>query len=174
MKQGIPVTSIERTLVDLATVLTEGDMKRAIERAEELRLLDWRKLERTVNRARGTVGAAMMRRLLSYDPAPANEAREWLERRFFEIASEAGLPPYGRNVVVEGFEVDAFWAKAGLVIELQSLAFHTDRETFIRDHRKNAALQAAGLRVLPVTNDQLHDPGEIIAVIWSMLEPRVR
>ena len=167
--ERIPVTSIERTLVDLAAVLSPGDIKRALERAEQLALVDWKKLRAAVDRARGTKGAAEMRLLLGYDPTPANETRSELERRFFEVVSSAGLLPYSRNVVVEGFEVDAFWPQARLVVELQSLEFHTDRETFIRDHRKNAALQAAGYRVLPVTDDGVRHPGDLVAVLAQLV-----
>lgn len=168
MMSGIPVTSIERTLVDLASDLSSGDLKRALEQAESLRLVDWRTLEAAVGRAQGRPGVGALRALLGYDPAPANETRSELERRFFRIVTEAGLPPYGRNVVVEGIEVDAFWAEARVVVELQSYAFHSDKDTFITDHRKNAKLQAAGHRVLPVTDDQTRRPDELVATLAAL------
>ena len=165
---GIPVTSAERTLVDLASDLSAGDLKRALERADDLRVVDWKRLQGAVERARGRPGVGAIRALLGYDPAAANETRSELERRFYRIVTAAGLPPYRRNVVVEGIEVDAFWPHARLVVELQSYAFHSDKDTFVTDHRKNATLQAAGLRVLPVTDDQTRRPAELVATLRAL------
>ncbi len=169
IEDGIPVTSPERTLVDLAAEVSPGDLKRAYERADELGLIDHRKLEEAVERAANSPGVGELRQLLGYDPTPINEVRSELERRFYRVVTAAGLPPYSRNVVVEGFEVDAYWSEAGLVVELQSLEFHTDREAFIRDHQRNAALQAAGLRVLPVTDAQVRKPAALVTTLCKLL-----
>jgi very-short-patch-repair endonuclease len=167
--EAIPVTSPERTLVDLAAALSPGDLKRAYERAEELRIVDHLKLGAAVERSANAPRIGNLRELLGYDPAPINEARAELEKHFYRVVTNAGLPPYSRNVVVEGFEVDAYWPGAALVVELQGCAYHSDRETFIRDHRKNAALQAAGNRVLPVTDDGLRRPAELVATLRKLL-----
>ena len=99
---SIPVTSVERTICDLATVLPYADLKRAFEQAERRQLIDHRKLREAVERMSGSPGAATMRQLLGYDPRPATETRSELEIAFLELVTDAGLPPYQRNVSVHG------------------------------------------------------------------------
>ena len=86
-----------------------------------------------------------MRRLLGYDPRPATETRSELEIAFLELVTAAGLPPYQRNVMVHGEDVDAYWPEANLVVELQSYTWHSDPDAFERDHAK--ARKAAARRV---------------------------
>ena len=171
MVDSIPVTSVERTLCDLATVLRYADLKRAFEKAERRHLIDHRKLREAVERMRGSSGAATMRQLLDYDPRPATETRSELEIAFLELITEARLPPYHRNVVVHGHDIDAYWPEANLVVELQSYTWHSDPEAFERDHAKLAQLQVAGCEVLALTYHQVTNEGEWVAnAIRSTLE----
>ena len=154
---SIPVTSAERTRCDLATDLPYADLKRAYEQAERLQLIDHRKLLEAVERMNGTRGAATMRQLLGYDPRPATETRSELEVAFLELVTAAGLPPYHRNVSVHGYDVDAYWPEASLVVELQSYTWHSDPEAFERDHAKRAELRLAGFDVHAFTYRQVAD-----------------
>ena len=169
---SIPVTSVERTLCDLATCLRYADLKRAFERAERLRIIDHRKLREAVDRMRGTPGAATMRRLLGYDPRPATETRSEMEIAFLELVTGAGLPPYQRNVLVHGYDVDAYWPEANLVVELQSYTWHSDPEAFERDHAKLAQLRVAGCEVLALTYRQVTREGEwVVSAIRALTRP---
>lgn len=58
---GLSRTTIERTLLDIAATGRPDDLARALERAEELRLLDLRKLRRQIERSRGQRGVARLR-----------------------------------------------------------------------------------------------------------------
>ena len=170
---SIPVTSIERTLCDLAAVLLYGDLKRAFEKAEGQRLVDHRKLGEAVERMRGTPGAGIMRRLLGYDPRPATETRSELEIAFLELVMAAGLPPYQRNVMVHGEDVDAYWPQANLVVELQSYTWHSDPDAFERDHGKLAKLRLAGCEVLALTYKQVTGESDWVArALWSIIRPK--
>ena len=163
MVDSIPVTSVERTLCDLATGLPYADLKRAFEKAERLRLIDHGKLREAVERMHGSPGAATMRQLLGYDPRPGTETRSELEIAFLELNTAAGLPPYQRNVVVHGHDIDAYWPEANLVVELQSYTWHSDPEAFERDHAKLAELQISGCVVLALTYRQVTNEGEWVA-----------
>jgi predicted transcriptional regulator of viral defense system len=70
---AIPVTSLARTLLDLADVVSPLQLQRAYERAEELRILDTRALRELVDRSNGRRGVGVLRDLLGYDPAAAAE-----------------------------------------------------------------------------------------------------
>ena len=59
---GIPVTSVARTLVDLADVLQLPSLRRAINEAELLRLFDLAALERTLARLPNRRGLGLSRR----------------------------------------------------------------------------------------------------------------
>lgn len=168
----IPVTSVERTLLDLAEVVTPHQLQRAYEQAEKLRALDHRKLRELVDRSNGRRGLKALLPLLDYDPTPATEAWSELERLFHDLVRRNGLPPYQRNVVVAGdpSPVDAYWPAARLVIELQSYAFHSGRGEFERDHAKRARLMAARQTVLPLTHRQVtREEAEVVATIATLL-----
>ena len=172
---GIPVTSAERTLLDLAEVLTPHQLQRAYEQAEKLRIIDHAKLRALVERSNGRRGLKHLLPLLDYDPTPATEAWSELERLFHDLVRESGLPPYQRNVVVDGdpSPVDAYWPDARLVVELQSYEHHSGKQAFERDHEKRARLMAAGHAVLTLTHAQVTgEPTETVATIEALLSAR--
>jgi hypothetical protein len=91
---GIPVTSLARTLLDLAAMLPANRLRRAIERSEELHLFDLGPVDSLLARAGGHPGAGRLRRaLVLYRPPPFT--RSGLERRFLELVEKAGLPSPG-------------------------------------------------------------------------------
>jgi hypothetical protein len=152
---GIRVTSPERTLVDLAGVLSLTQLRRAYEQAERLRILDHARLAAIVARAQGRPGVGALRRVAAIDPEPDTRLKSELERAFRDLVEASGLPPYLPNSVVAGYEVDAYWPHARLVVELQSRTWHTDPEAFEADHAKRAELMAAGQTVLALTYEQV-------------------
>lgn len=155
MRDRIPVTSVARTLLDLAEVVDARPLQRAYERAERLQLLDIRAVQAVIERAHGRHGAPALRALLAYDPEAAARARSELERAFLDLVREGGLPAPQVNVSVEGHDVDCWWPSANLVVELDSFEFHRDRVAFERDREKIATLRLAGREVLPLTHRQL-------------------
>jgi hypothetical protein len=117
--EGIPVTSVPRTLLDLAERLPPTQLRRAYEEAERLRLLDVRAIQALLERSNGRRGVPALRALIGYDPSAAVEAESELELRFLDLVRQARLPPPRMNVLVEGYLVDAYWPSARLVVELQ-------------------------------------------------------
>jgi hypothetical protein len=99
----IPVTSVPRTLLDLAEVSNAKGVRRAYEEAARLELLDVRAVERVLARARGRRGFTPLRDLLGYDPTPATRTRSELERLFLDRVRDGGIPSPAVNVLVEGF-----------------------------------------------------------------------
>jgi very-short-patch-repair endonuclease len=169
VSEGIRVTSIARTLLDLAEVVSPRKLERAIEEGERLRLLDLRALTRLCARSRGRHGVAPLRALLEkLEPPP--ETRSELERLFIQLCRDSGLPRPAVNVSLAGYEVDAHWPGSRLVVELDGYAFHRTRAAFERDRARDARLQLAGYQVLRVTSRRLlGEPRELAAAIRSML-----
>jgi hypothetical protein len=165
---GIPVTSVTRTILDLAGVLNPAQLRRAIEQADREGVLNLLALRRALARRPGFKGRARLRALLAqYTGAPP--IRSVLERRFLELVARAGLPRPQVNVRVAGFEVDCYWPQWGLVVELDSRAFHSDPRAFERDPIRDARLQRHGLRVLRVTWKRLaNEPAAVIDDILAL------
>jgi very-short-patch-repair endonuclease len=170
---GIPVTSVPRTLLDLAEVVAPTQVRRASEAAERHRILDVTAASELITRSNGRRGLPALLALLDYDPAVAQEARSDLESAFLDLVREADLPPPSVNVLVEGYLVDAYWPAARLVVELQSYQHHAHRQAFDRDYAKLGRLTMSGFRVLPLTARQLRDEADWVmgALRWLIGSP---
>ena len=111
--EGIPVTSVARTLLDLSAVLKAPDLATAIDRAERSRIFDLTAVVDVLDRANGRRGARALRRAIAaYEPSTQ---KSLLERRFKALLKTApDIPTPAFNAAVEGeqatHEVDAFWA----------------------------------------------------------------
>jgi hypothetical protein len=85
---GIPVTTVARTLLDLADVASRQSLKRAIDESEYRRRFDLQALLAVVEGNPGRRGA----RLLTLAQRPPELTRSELERRFLELVERHGLP----------------------------------------------------------------------------------
>jgi hypothetical protein len=160
----IPVTSVSRTLVDLAGTVDEAQLGRVFEEADRLRLLDMGALALSCDRAKRRRGIANLRRLIEEARTPSYP-RSPLEDRFVEFYRNhlSDLPAPLANVLILGHEVDAFWPKHRLVVEMDSWEFHGHRAAFERDRARDAAMQAAGYRVLRLTHRRLKAKPDAVA-----------
>ena len=160
VRDAFPVTTVARTLVDLASVLGVQRLETAFERAERLRLLD---SESVGKEAKGRRGARKVRAILSSLTVP-EPTRSRFEERLRELCKRHNLPLPAQNVSVAGEDVDAYWQGSNLVVELDSWEFHKTRRAFERDRQKAAVLQRAGIRVLRFTWNQLACDDAAVAV----------
>jgi very-short-patch-repair endonuclease len=128
VKHGLPLTTPARTLKDLKRTMPAGEYDRAAEQAQILGLVipDHASLQEGFTRSEG-------------------------ERRLKRLCKAANLPVPRMNQRVAGYEVDAYWPAHRLVVEVDGWGYHATRAAFERDRRKDAALQAAGNRVVRVT-----------------------
>lgn len=157
LKDGIPLTTVPRTLLDLAAVLDQRQLERALNEAEVLRLTDELSLPDLLHRYPRRPGARNVRAVLDRRSAGSTYTRSDLEEMFLRFAAEADLPRPETNVFIEGFEVDCVWRQQRLVIEVDGWETHRTRAAFERDREKLRVLQAAGWRCVPVTFLQLRD-----------------
>ncbi|MDQ3571927.1 MAG: type IV toxin-antitoxin system AbiEi family antitoxin domain-containing protein [Actinomycetota bacterium] len=170
MIDGIPVMALPRTLLDLAAAEPLTKVRRAYEAMERLQLLDHSALLALADRCEGHPGLRNFKRLLAYDPTGAVATREEFERRFHDLIEGSWLPPYQANVVVAGYDVDAYWPEERLVVELQSRKWHLHPTAFERDHAKIARLQSHHFKVLALTYKQVTTQGDwVIETIARLL-----
>jgi Protein of unknown function (DUF559)/Transcriptional regulator, AbiEi antitoxin len=171
-RDRIPVTSVPRTLLDLADVIEGDRWERVAEEADRLGLLELAALERVCDRAPGRRGLKQCRRLIEAARAPIITGSA-LEDLFAEFCDRYRLPHPTHNVLVEGMEVDALWALERMIVELDGFAFHHHRTAFERDRARDAALQAAGYRVIRLTHRRLEqEPSAVAAEIRRLLRSR--
>jgi hypothetical protein len=151
VRKGIPVTSVARTILDLAETLKLRQLIRVIEQAERLRAFDLNAIHALIERSRGRHGLRpLIQALEAVGDQPPRVNSDW-ERDLLDFCDDHGIPRPELNVIVEGYEVDAFWRDLRLIVELDSWAFHRFRRAFEADRAKICALQLAGYRVLPLT-----------------------
>jgi hypothetical protein len=154
---GIPVTSVARTLLDLAAVATQRELARLVDRAERLRVFDLSAVDEALSRARGRRGAPALRNAVaSWRP---RFTRTELEDRFADLVEASGLPHPQINAFADGerlrHEVDAVWFSQRLAVELDSFEYHRTRQDRERDAEKTADLELAGYRVMRLTWDDV-------------------
>jgi predicted transcriptional regulator of viral defense system len=151
--QGIPITSVARTLLDLAATVRADRLERALAQAEHLQLYDHRAITELLARANGHRGKAVLTHATTRDP---KLTRSELEARFLTLVRAAGLPEPLTNFLLSApdhprLEVDLYWPTHQLVVELDGYETHRTRAAFERDRAKDAALTAAGYRVVRFT-----------------------
>jgi very-short-patch-repair endonuclease len=169
------VTSVARTLLDLAEVLSARRLLRVLEEAERLRLFDLDAIDRLAGRSHGRRGLGELRLALAGMDDEPPPTRSELERRFLELCRAEHLPPPAVNAWLAGFEVDALWPEQRLVVELDGYAFHGARAAFERDRVRDAAIQLAGYRVLRVTHRRLAaEPGAVAEAVRALLDAAPR
>jgi predicted transcriptional regulator of viral defense system len=155
---GIPCTTVARTLLDLADDQPDRRLHTAIEAAERLGIYDGRAVADVIGRANGRPAARRLSSALASYEEPAPTKTE-LERRALEVFEEAGLPRPCVNSVVETaeqpFEVDFLWPDRKLIVEADSFEWHRSRASFEEDRRRDQLLRAAGYDVVRVTWRQL-------------------
>jgi predicted transcriptional regulator of viral defense system len=157
---GVPVTSVARTLVDLATVVSPQTLRKALDEAERSHRLDARAIEAVLERTRGRNGRGHERIRAALEELARTGAtviRSLLEDRFLSLLDAHGLPRPSANAWTEAMEVDACWPQARLVVELDGWDAHHTRQAFQQDRTRSNDLQAAGWTVLRFTHaDVVH------------------
>ena len=172
-KDGIPVTTVERTFVDLTDQLNEDRLLRAMREAEFKRLLDLDTLNAAVERAHGRRKLAALKRAIAQH-RPGQVIRGELEHRFAELRRGAGLKEPQTNVPIKArgrtYVLDCYWPEHRLAVELDGRDGHAREMAFESDRRKDAALNAIGLRVLRFTWQRVnYDGAEVLADLTAAM-----
>jgi very-short-patch-repair endonuclease len=173
-QDGIPCTTLPRTLLDLGEVLDHRGLERAIEQAEVLRLFDLRAVEDVLERANGRRGAAVLRAVLAGLEEPALTDTD-LEERFLMLCRAASLPSPKVNEWLDIDELpavraDFLWRAERLVIETDGWESHGTRQAFERDRRRDERLKLAGYELLRFTRRRIiADPSGVMSTVAELL-----
>ena len=167
--RGIPVTTVLRTILDLAAEVRLDELERVVAEAERRRLITLRQLERGLQQRSRCHGAPALRAVLASASGPAFTRSE-AERRLLALVRAAGLPAPEHNVAMAGNERDLVWFEQRLVVETDGWEYHGDRTAFEADRARDAALLAQGVRTMRVTWRELSEhPHRVVARLAQAL-----
>ena len=158
VRDRVPVTTVARTIVDLADVLPRRALERAIDEAAYLRH-DIDSLEAK----RGRRGYGLLSKVLADHDTGSTWTRSELEEQMLALCRRFGLPAPEVNAMIGGHEVDFVWRDARVIVETDGWAAHGTRRAFERDRIRDAELMAAGWRVIRVTMRRLEREPEAVA-----------
>lgn len=173
-RNGLPVTALGRTLLDLAAVLSAPALQAVVDEARVQRRLRSRGIEATIARAPGHHGIGALRRALARrDPGRGRPIGSF-EREAIEFLRARGFPAYVRNhpIEIDGerFHPDVVWIRERVCLELDTRDYHDNDPAFVSDRRRSRRLEVAGWLVVRATPEDL-GPGadELAADLWALL-----
>lgn len=172
------MTKTERTILDLAAVISERHLARVIDTSLAAGRVDLEVLDDLFSQVgrRGKPGTAVMRRLLEARMGDNLAPESELERRLLEVIHISGLPspvcqfraPWLRAV---NGRVDLAYPDRLLVIEGDSRRWHTVATAFETDRLRDNAAQLAGWRILRFTWEEItQNPTRVVSTIRKALE----
>jgi len=162
------VTSVHRTIYDLAATASVDDVVAMIKEAEYRNLWDRLSLWDLLERYPGKRGSRNLRFALKrITEEPTGRKRSKLEERFAPFLRRYRLPlPRFNDWVFPGgkrYRVDCHWPDTRLIVELDGWEGHSTRSAFQDDRARDRALKVAGYSVIHLTWAQLDDEPEAIA-----------
>jgi very-short-patch-repair endonuclease/predicted transcriptional regulator of viral defense system len=167
VQQGIRVTTVARTLLDLAATLTPRALERALDEAEIQQLYDRTSLDALARAHAGERGARALTQARDEDADPTLTDSE-LEELMLALCREQKLEQPIPRAWVAGLRVDFLFAASRLVVETDGYRFHRTRRAFERDRERDAILARAGYRTLRFTHRQLtREPAMVAETIRS-------
>jgi very-short-patch-repair endonuclease len=164
----IPVTTVPRTIVDLAAVLPEDKLARAFHEAVVRHRTTPQQVELILSRRHNWPGARKLRGVL-WGEVPVTLSR--LEAGFLARLRAAGLPQPMANRSVDGRYVDCRWPEHRLTVELDSYRYHHTRHAWERDRQREREARARGDEFRRYTwRDVAEEPEPMLADLCRLMD----
>jgi hypothetical protein len=172
LREGIPVTAVPRTLLDIASAARTRELESALDRADRQDLLDLDSIDRLLEEVRGHSGRGRLRKALVIYRDPAF-ARSSGERWLLHLLGKTDLPRPAMNTFVEGYEIDLYWERERFAIELDGWDGHRTHVAFEDDRKRQEDLKLAGIEMVRITGGRLvREPAEVARRIEALLRQR--
>lgn len=174
--QGIPVTSVQRTLCDVSCQLDRGSLRSALTGAVRASLVSADEVARCLDEMGRIRGARVLRDLISELSPQEARAKSELESLFVRLTTAAGLPtPELNHAVVDAYGkrrlIDAAYVNHGVAVELDGRRWHglsSDRDDDLR--RQNALVLVGWRWFLRFTWAHLkREPDRVVDEVRSVL-----
>jgi very-short-patch-repair endonuclease len=174
--RGMPVTSVPRTMFDLAGMLGERQVERAWNEMEVRRYTDRLSVPHLLERYPGRKGSVVLARLAARRAVSLGITRNELEEAFVALVDRHRLPRPRMNAHLalrdRFFEIDCLWERERVAVELDGVAAHGTDKAFHGNRERDRILLAEGYRTTRVTWDHLtHTPEEVAADLRDILTP---
>ncbi len=179
---SIPVTTVERTIVDLAAVVRRGRLEAVVDDAVSSRRTSYRQVAAVAGALAGggRRGSALLGRILDERTVVRGPAQSSLERRLHQLVAEAGLPPLQRQFGHPGRQhqtgcVDGAWPEVRLVVEVDGRRWHTRIADLRRDHERDLdAARQGWITIRLLYEDIVGDPEGTIAALLEAYGARLQ
>jgi hypothetical protein len=177
LTNGIPCTTVARTLLDLAQVIKGRPLERALDQAEILDLLDLAALDDQIERNKARPAAKRLQAVLAQHYAGSTPTWSDLEEAFLAACRQAKLPPPEVNALIDpgdhdptAIRVDFVWRDQRVIVETDGHETHRTRRAFEEDRLRDQRLIVAGWTVIRVTWRQLTQrPDEVMRRLARLL-----
>ena len=174
VREGIPVTTVPRTIFDLAATESEDVVENLLREMEFLELWDRLSLRDLTERYPGKRGVRKVRVALErLEEEPSGRRRSKLEERFAPFLRHHHLPlPRFNDWIALGakrYQVDCHWPGTGQIVELDGWKGHRTRTAFREDRARDRALRVAGYSVTRLTWNQLDDEPDAVSADLRVL-----
>lgn len=178
MIDGIPVTSIELTLLDLGGILDIDELEDSLDAALRKRLTSISRLKLRLRQESGRKGVAALRSLVEDRVQDGGPSESRFETRLNRLLLSQGLPALRQFTVWDGGEfvarVDFCYPEARLIVEADSYRWHSSRRAWQRDMSRRNALTQLGWQIVHVTwEDMTRWPEQTLNRIRSLLQPQL-
>jgi very-short-patch-repair endonuclease len=171
-REGLPVVSPARALLDIAPVAGDRQLELAVDRGLVDRVLKPAHVADILSRAGGHRGRARLAAVLERQTAGTTMTRSEAEERVLELIRSARLSQPVVNAKVGGYEVDFFWPHERFALEVDGYRYHSARSVFERDRRKDNDLRKLGVTTMRTTWWQLTDDSHaLVADLAREVQP---
>jgi Protein of unknown function (DUF559) len=165
---GFRLTPVARTLLDLASLVSGRQLRRALAEADYRRVLDPVELESVLGKGRS--GSRALRAAWDAHLPQLAKTLSVLEERFLDLCQQAGIATPEVNGRVGRMRVDALWREQRVAVELDGAAAHGGWAAIKRDRQREIALRAKGFQVVRYTWDQVSkQPATVVADLLRLL-----
>jgi Protein of unknown function (DUF559) len=169
IRDGIPVTSAARSVLDLAADRGEAAAESALREVEYLGIYGPVSIATLLARHPHHRGASIVARCIKrLEDDPGGRIRSPLEELFLPFLDAHHIPRPRLNpwlsIGDDRFQVDCLWPDARLVGELDGFRSHGTKRAMRADRRRDRRLVAASYRVVRITPDQLATEPAQVAV----------
>lgn len=175
VEDGIPVTSVPRTIFDCAAGGDVDLVENLLREAEYRELFDRLSLPHLLARYPRRHGCrAVKLAIVRVEESPSGTSRSRLEERFlpFLRAHHLPIPHLNEWIVVEDkrYKVDCRWPGTKEIVELDGWQGHGTRSAFRADRERDRRLRVAGYGLTRVSWAQLNEePAAIAADLRTLL-----
>jgi very-short-patch-repair endonuclease len=159
---GLPVTSVARTVIDLAGGQSDGFVEQLVDQA--LKRTSRAKLTEALDRHPGRRGTPAVRRAL-HPGRPSADAWSVPEKKLLALLRRAGVPTPEANVPIGRYFPDLLWRDYQVIVEYDSTEFHSSEGARTADATRHNDLTNWGFDVLHVTREQLSRRPERV-LVW--------